>query len=226
MRSRRGMGALSPQDQILAQSTAQAAALIGWVGGPVGYAIAQAIAQIGVLLANVFSGCGETCVEATQIANQCEPLLLQNLQTYMNAPVHYASLQAAALNNFQMTWAALQNACSQPALQSAGAACISDRQAGACHYQTSPGGWQGTTYVYPGAQGSGSTCWNWFVGYHDPIANDPTVVPDPVAGSSAVSSVLSSVGISPSTTFFGLPLGDLLIGGALLWAASMLVGEL
>lgn len=231
MRYRRGMGQLSPTNQTIASGAAQAASLTGTLIGalngiPIAGPIAAAVASIGVLLANVFSGCGNTCVEATNLANQAEPLLLQNLQTYMNAPVHYASLQAAALNNFNLTWAALQQACSNPALGSAGAACISDRQQGACHYQTSPGGWQGTTYVYPGAAGSGSTCWNWFVGYHDPIANDPTVVPDPVGGSSTVSSVLSSVGISPSTTFFGLPISDLLIGGVLLWAASMLVGEL
>jgi hypothetical protein len=222
-RRRRGMGALSPQDQILAQSTAQAAALIGWVGGPVGYAIAQAAAQIGVLLANVFSGCGDTCVEATNIANQAEPLLLKNLQTYLSAPVHYASLQAAFLNNFDMTWNALKQACSNPSLGAAGQSCISDRQEGSCAYKTSPGGWANGVYTYPGANGSGSTCWNWFVGYRDPIANDPTVVPDPVGGSAAVSAtnLLSSVGVP--ATVFGLPVLDLILIGAGLLVASELL---
>jgi hypothetical protein len=223
---RRGMGQLSPTNQTIAGGAAQAASLTGSLIGalngiPIAGPIASAIASVGVLLANVFSGCGNTCVEATNLANQAEPLLLQNLQTYLSAPVHYASLQAAALNNFTLTWNALVQACSNPALGSAGQACIADRQNGACDYHTSPGGWSNGVYTYPGANGSGNTCWNWFVGYHDPIANDPTVVPDPVGVTSDVSSVLSSVGV-PSTVF-GLPVLDLILIGAGLLVASELL---
>jgi len=224
-RARRGMGALTPEENSIASAAASAATTTGLlVGGPLGGAIAGTIAQVGIALANIFAGCGQTCVEATELANQAEPLLLQNLQAYLSAPVHYASLQAGALNNFELTWNALVSACSNPALGSAGQSCIADRQQGACHYQTSPGGWQqdssgNWTYVYPGAQGSGSSCWNWFVGYHDPIANDPTVVPDPIPGAAAASSLLTSVGL-PSTVF-GLPIGDVAMLGlaalAVLW---------
>jgi hypothetical protein len=225
---RRGMGQLSPTNQTIAAGAASAASLTGTLVGalngiPIAGPIAAAVASIGVLLANVFSGCGNTCVEATNLANQAEPLLLQNLQTYLSAPVHYASLQAAALNNFTLTWNALVQACSNPSLGSAGKACISDRENGSCAYKTSPGGWANGVYVYPGANGSGSTCWNWFVGYHDPIANDPTVVPDPVGGSAAVSAtdLLSSVGVP--ATVFGLPVLDLiLIGTGLLVASELL----
>jgi hypothetical protein len=215
-----GFGALSAQDQTIAQGAASAAVLTGTlVAGPLGAAVAAAVSQIGILLANVFSGCGQTCTQASDLANQAEPLLQQNLASYLAEPVHYASLQAAYLNNFTLTWNALVAACGNPALQSAGQNCISDRQEGACHYQTSPGGWQqqnGTwVYVNPGAQGSGSTCWNWFVGYHDPIANDPTVVPDPAGA--LPSNLLSSIGISPTATLFGLPVVDVaLAAGALL----------
>jgi hypothetical protein len=160
----------------------------------IGTAIAGAIA-LSVAIYKMVQGCGQTCIEASDLANQAEALLLQNLQNYMNAPVHYASLQAAALNNFATVWASLQQACGNPNLSTAGMNCLKDRQAGACHYTTSPGGWQGSTYVYPGAQGSGSACWNWYVGYHDPIANDPTVQPDPVTsnGSSSTTSSASSM---------------------------------
>lgn len=221
-----GFGALSPQDQTIAQGAQSAAVLTGTLaGGPLGGAIAAAVSQIGILLANVFSGCGNTCTQASDLANQAEPLLAQNLETYMNAPVHYASLQAAALNNFALTWNALVSACGNPALQSAGQSCISDRQAGACHYKTSPGGWQQQNgqwvYVNPGAQGSGSTCWNWFIGYHDPIANDPTVVPDPAGA--LPSNLLSSVGISPSATLFGLPVVDVALGAGLLLVLWMVL---
>lgn len=225
-RRSRGIGALTGQSAYIGQAAAAAASTTGLLIGvlasiPVAGPIAAGIAAIGLALANVFSGCGQTCVEASNLANQAEPLLLQNLQAYMSAPVHYASMQAAALNNFNLTWTALEQACSNPQLGSAGQACIADRQQGGCHYKTSPGGWQqgpnGWTYVSPGAAGSGSTCWNWFVGYHDPIANDPTVVPDPVPGAAALSS------LTGSATIGGIPVADLLIGaGALLLLAMFL----
>lgn len=222
-----GLGALSPGSISIANSAASAAALTGTMVAvlasiPIAGPIAAAVAGVGLLLANVFSGCGQTCVEASNLANQAEPLLLQNLQTYLSAPVHYASLQAATLNNFALTWQALVSACSNPQLGSAGQSCIADRQQGGCHYQTSPGGWSQDAsgvwrYTYPGAQGSGSACWNWFVGYHDPIANDPTVVPDPVPGAGALTSTLESAGLPASV--FGLPTGDLAIGAGLLLLA-------
>lgn len=187
---------------------------LGVIAGPIGAAIAGVVA-VGALLEQIFKGCGQTCVEASDIANQVEAALKTNLTTYMSAPVHYASLQSAALNNFNTAWAALTQACGNPQLASAGQNCISERQQGACSYKTTPGGWQqnstGWTYVYPGANGSGSTCWNWFVGYHDPIANDPTVVADPPteAVSSTITQGLTAVGLSPNTTIFGIPLSTL-----------------
>ena len=45
------------------------------VAGPVGLIITGVVA-IGILLMKVFSGCGQTCVEATDIANQVEPILI------------------------------------------------------------------------------------------------------------------------------------------------------
>ena len=160
MRKRRGMGALSTSDNQIASAAASAAVLTGtMVGGPLGGAIAGTIAETGILLANLFSGCGQTCTEATEIVNQAEPLLQQNLEQYLSAPIHYASLQAGALNNFNLTWNALVSACGNPALASAGTNCIADRQNGACDYQTTPGGWSqdlagNWSYTYPGANGS------------------------------------------------------------------------
>lgn len=221
-RRSRGIGALTGQSAYIGQAAAAAASTTGILIGalaaiPIAGPIAAGIAAIGLALANVFSGCGQTCVEASNLANQAEPLLQQNLEQYMSAPIHYASMQAAALNNFDLTWTALEQACSNPQLGAAGQACIGDRQRGACHYQTSAGGWQNGTYVSPGAAGSGSTCWNWFVGYRDPIANDPTVVPDPVPGASALSS------LTGGATIGGIPVADLLIGaGALLLLAMFL----
>ena len=196
------------------------AALAG--AGPLAGPIGAAVGAVAGILVQVFKGCGQTCVQATSIANQVEPVLAQNLAAYIAEPVHYASLQAAALNNFDTAWAALVQNCSNPALAAAGQNCIGDRQRGSCAYKTSPGGWSGKTYMPPGANGSGSACWNWFVGYRDPIANDPNVVPDPIPG---VAATLTSFGISPSTAVFGIPISNLLLPGGLLIAALVLMGK-
>jgi hypothetical protein len=61
--------------------------------------------------------------------------------------------------NFDNVWAGVVQACQGTGQYgSVGIACVADRQQGARHYQPQPG-----------------QCWNWFVGYRDPIANDPQV---------------------------------------------------
>ena len=231
----RGFGALSQQGQTIASAAAAGASTtasilvaLGTVGGPVGAVIAG-IAALGIALANVFGGCGNTCVEATNIANQVGPILGNNLETYLSAPIHYASMQAAALNNFDTAWAALEQGCSNPALGSAGKACISDRQAGGCTWKVAePFGWtQGAdgswSYVPAGAADpNGTICWNWFSGMRDPIANDPTVVPDPSPVSATATNLLSDVGVSSTATIAGIPVSDLLLPGALLLLALLL----
>src|SRR5271155_605073 len=237
---RPGLGQVTSSPQSIASIASTGASVttsllvaLGTAPTIIGPIIAGVVA-VANLLVSVFKGCGSTCTEASNIANQVEPVLQQNLSNYMSAPVHYASLQAAALNNFTTAWSALTQACGNPQLLSAGQNCISERQQGSCSYKTTPGGWQQTngtwTYVYPGANGSGSTCWNWFVGYHDPIANDPTVVADPSAASSEVSGAtsvitqgLTDIGISPSTTLFGIPLSSLALPAAVLVAVLLLM---
>lgn len=226
----RGMGQAGSAQQINEIATTGAsttlALLVGLsvVGGPVGAAVAAVIAVGSLIAGLVGQGCGSSCIIASNDANKIEPILQQNLQAYLSSPVHYASLQKAALNNFDTTWQLLVTACADPSLAAAGKRCTSDRQQGSCAYKTSAGGWQNGKYTYPGANGSGSSCWNWFIGYRDPIANDPTVVPDPgaSAGSNAGSGVFGSSnagsGVFGSTFNFGswlLPAA--LAGGALLF---------
>jgi hypothetical protein len=167
------------------------------IGGPVGAAVG-AIVAAGQALVSIFKGCGNTCVEATAIVNQVEPVLQQNLEAYLSSPTRTQSMQAAALNNFATAWNAVVTNCSNASLGTAGQNCISQRQQGACAYKTSPGGWQqsgGTwQYVNPGANGSGDACWNWFIGYHDPIANDPAVVPDTAVATSSASASTDTAG--------------------------------
>ena len=183
----------------------------------VGAAIA-AIVAIGIAVANMFKGCGQTCVEATTLANQADALMVQNVTAYTSSPVRYASMQTAALNTFDTTWAALQSACSNPALAAAGQRCITDRQAGACTWKASQGGWNSDGSFTPwGAAGSGDVCWNWFVGMRDPIANDPFVQPDPTAATVAAGSTTGTT----STTSTGASSSDT---SALLIAAAIIAG--
>jgi hypothetical protein len=128
------------------------------------------------------SGCGQSCVITSNWANQAEALLKKNLAAYQALPTPRAqSAQAAYLANFDSVWNYLVQECSAPSLGTAGQHCISDRQAGGCHYKAN------------------GQCWNWFVGYRDPIANDPNVVPDTAAQTvtSAVTGAAGSIGISP-----------------------------
>jgi hypothetical protein len=187
----------------------------------IGAAVAGAV-LLATAIYKEFEGCGQTCVITSDIANRIEPLLLQNLNNYLSSPVHYASLQAAALNNFLTAWNSLYTACNNPSYQQAGVNCIGDRDQGSCKWRTAtPGGWSNGVWTPPGSQvQSGGSCWNWWIGYHDPIANDPTVVPDPPPGT-ASGAITQSLGIP--ATIAGVPSTPLLIGGALLaawWALS------
>lgn len=128
------------------------------------------------------SGCGQSCVITSNWANQAEALLKKNLAAYLALPTPRAqSAQQAYLSNFDAVWNYLVQECSSPGLSTAGQHCISDRQSGGCHYHQN------------------GQCWNWFVGYRDPIANDPNVVPDSAASlvTGAVSGAAASIGVSP-----------------------------
>lgn len=178
----------------------------------IGAAIAGVVAIAEILIKN--SGCGITCVETSQWANQAEPVLSQNIAAYFSNPApRTVSQQTAALNVFDTTWARLQQVCGQPGTGDAGVRCITDRQSGACTWKqtsTSP------LLNYPG-EPQPNECWNWFNGYRDPIANDPDVVPDETmssALSAGASAAAGSVGAAlSSVTSSSLFIPALVVGG-------------
>jgi hypothetical protein len=188
----------------------------------VGAAIAALVA-VGIAVANMFKGCGVTCTEATAYANQADALMVQNVTAYTSSSIRYVSMQRAALNTFDTTWAALQQACGQPALGAAGQRCITDRQEGACTWKASQGGWNSDgTFTPWGAAGSGDVCWNWFVGMRDPIANDPFVQPDPTSSSVASSPVGSMAATSSAPATSTVYYGGLLLAAAIVAAVVLL----
>ena len=133
-------------------------------------------------------------IQASNDANEIEPILQQNLANWLSlSPSQKTeSVQAAALQVFDAGWAQYESAV-QPDLAKAPDS-ISDRAEGSCAYHTAQcAGWTtGGTYVPNGPNQSTGCCWNWFVGYRDPIADDPNVTADPAGGTSASSTSASS----------------------------------
>jgi hypothetical protein len=171
----------------------------------VALAIAAGLVTLFQSVFGVGNGCGQTCVQATAIANQVATLLTQNMNNYISQPIRTVSMQTAALAVFDQAWASMQQGCGAIA-GAAGKDCVTDRAEGACKWMASPGGWvtnaDGTcTFNYWGAAGSGSSCWNWFNGMRDPIANDPCVVPDSAVN--MVSTVAS--GVNSAAVSLGIP---------------------
>lgn len=164
MRPGHGMGATG--SQIIGVTGQTAGSLFGtlvaaspWlqtaigITGPVGLAIGGAVAAVAGLLSafGVGSGCGQSCIQASNDANQIEAAMKANLAAFQAGQIS----QTEALQNFDGLWQQLTQACGQIG-GGAGANCVSDRQEGACKWRDSSG-----------------ACWNWFIGYRDPIANAP-----------------------------------------------------
>jgi hypothetical protein len=184
---------------LLAAHAASTAAATGSAASILGMAPAVAVPVIGAAIVGVTilitvllrSGCGQTCVVTSQWANEAEPLLSKNVLAYFETQgPRTRSQQNAALNNFDVVWAALQQRCSQGGLGVAGQNCIADRQAGACKWRQRA---DSPLLSIPGQPQPGA-CWNWFSGYRDPIANDPNVVDDPSPFSQAGAAVESFFG--------------------------------
>lgn len=206
----RGLGALTDA-QMAFQSAAAALAAAAPLSGPAAPFLAAGAALLSLLGAlGIGSGCGQTCVAATNVVNQAEPLLLANLQAYENGQITQAAAQAV----YTQVWNFVQQSC-QSIPAPGGTQCISDRQQGACT-------WKQTStsvllpYVGEGEPATGQ-CWNWYVGYYVPLTYPPlnapsaSVVSDGAASSTAASSsnplsgLVAWISESSSIGTFSLP---------------------
>lgn len=88
--------------------------------------IVEAVGALTALVGTfVGGGCGPTCPEATNVVNQAEPVLKQNLQAFLAGQID----KTTALSNFDQVWQSVVTACNQiPA--PGGRDCIKDRQQG------------------------------------------------------------------------------------------------
>ena len=159
-------------------------------GGPIGAAAGAIVGLVGSLLFKP----DFNKIATTKVVDQLEPYLKQNLDSWQSLPTEYktVSVQQYYLNNFDQIWQQVVNNCSNPQYGNAGQNCISDRQADSCKYHAN------------------GQCWNWFIGYRNPIANDPLVHPDPTMVdqvNNTLSNAISEVTGTGSKT-------GMLIGGA------------
>jgi hypothetical protein len=196
-RPRVGMG--QTQQQIVSAGGQAAGATIGAlvatgaIAGPVG-AVAGAAVGLVVTLINTFFAPNVQKIQASNDANQIEAILQNNLANWLALPASqkFQSVQAAALAVFNQGWAQYQQLV-QPDLAKAPNS-ISDRQEGSCAYHTAQcAGWNNGVYTPNGPNQSTGCCWNWFIGYYDPIANDPNVQADPSTGSSDATAAASAL---------------------------------
>lgn len=139
--------------------------------------ISKAVLSVATLITSFFAQPNYSKIATTEIVNQAEVLLKNNLAAWQSLPASQknAATQAAALQNFDAVWTQVQQACLGGNYGSAGNACIADREQGACHFQAN------------------GQCWNWFIGYRDPIANDPAVVANAASPSSSTVSVGTAI---------------------------------
>jgi len=205
----RGLGATGGQEVESAGAVLLAASNAPTPAAPF-LAIAGAITEfLGAM--GVGSGCGQTCVLSTQYANQAEALLQQNIEAYFatSAP-RPLSAQTAALANFQTVWNDFVQQCNNPAVGKQGQTAISERQGGSCAWK------QPASSVPPWGVPAAGACWNWWAGYHDPIASDRTYDDSATAAvnaaGTAVASSVSSLGVSAPVIL------GLLAAAAVAWA--------
>ncbi len=126
------------------------------IAGPIGLAIGAAVTALQIWWSRSRLA-GQRRITATEIVNQVEPVLQQNMAEYLGRSDRSKSLQAEALNNFDVMWQVVVEACGVSELGQAGRRCISDRQRGGQ--------------------------FKWFERYRDPIARDSTGVVSSVVAS-------------------------------------------
>ena len=202
-----GLGLTANQEiGVVGNTVAAGVSFIPGVGPIIGVAV-----SVVTNLINAFFQPNLQKIKASNDANQIEPILQQNLANWFKIPTNqrYASVQAAALQVYNAAWSQYVSLVT-PLLNKAPNS-ISDRQQGSCAYHTAQcAGWDGDTYVPNMPNQSSGCCWNWYVGYYEPIANDPNVIADPVGSvtGSAVQSIANATGFSDSSIY--------LVGGAAL----------
>lgn len=182
----------------IAGSIAGGLAVVAPFTGPAAPFLMAAAAMVAPI-ASLFKGCGQTCTQATDIANQAEVALRQLRDAYLALPVHWRSAQVQTLSYMDQIFEQMRAACSNPALGAAGQRCISERLVRGGSAPWCP---------------TGTGC-DWISSLRDPVANDSAVQPDP--GGSILDALTGGAGSASGLSGLVVP-GLLLLGG--LWLAG------
>lgn len=188
-----GLG--STQNIVLSEVSAGTPVAISAIAGTaltvpiIGAVVAGVTILIGAWLNSIAKHNAEKTA-TTQIVNQAEPYLKQNVAAFLSLPSPTQSEQAQALQNFDDIWAQVVKACGSGQYEDAGQRCIGDRSAGGQ--------------------------WDWFAYYRDPIATANNVVPNPAASIAGAGALLSNVFSGLASGAGGLLLPALLIGALVL----------
>lgn len=175
LRQQQGLGELTKSQWGGVSASAALMTAAAFDPEPISKGFLLVAAGISSAIASIFSGCGQTCIRATQIVNEVEPYLKRNVDEYLALPIKTVTANQAAQDVFNNAWQAVVNSCSDPQLGDAGKRCISDRQRGGK--------------------------WDWFSYYLDPITRDKNLVDDTFLGQSR--SAVSTVEHTVSSIFGG-----------------------
>jgi hypothetical protein len=196
-----GLGANQQTTQAIitgATSAASKAALAimgpAAAGGPVGLAIGAAALAITALsgkIAHLITGCGQVCIDDTNIVNQADQLIQQIGSQYWNTAVRTVSFQQWTLQQLQDIFAqvsqkvGLQKSATERLTRGGGAPwCAANHLAIGVD-----------NVVTPNPTNHFGRCGGWLDVVYDPLASDPDVVPDSAAVGQAVSAAASSIGL-------------------------------
>lgn len=189
------------------------ASLLAYLGpaaaaGPVGLAIAGAVAAISMLsgtIAHLIDGCGSGCTQAAAIVNQADTYVQQIAEAYWQAPQRTKSLQTYTLAQLDAVFNKVRTLCGQIPGKP-GQDCVQQRlvRGFVPPWCTANGLAVGVNdVVSPNINNVLGRCGGWYDVTYDPIASDPGVEPDP--------SPVTSVSEAVSNAFPGL--GSLTAGG-------------
>jgi hypothetical protein len=211
-----GLGDTRPITSAIGSGLLSAGGVIAAIpGGQLPGAIVAAVGALTGLIGGLFAP-NVNNIAATHIVDQIETQLNQLEAGWQALPPSQKTQtnQAAFLELIDAALNKVQQGCSNPALGTSGQRCISERLV------------QGGTAPWcpnPGHMGC-----DWVTAYRVPIANDPNVIPDPVAtvGGSVGGTVGGSIDNTVATVSQALGgVSPLWLGVGLIAAALLLVGD-
>jgi len=156
-----------------AAAASTVAAILGpaAAAGPIGIAIGGAVLAITALsgtISKLINGCGQSCVQATQIVNEADTYVQQMAAAYWQAPVRTVSFRDWTLEQMDAVFNQVRELCGRIG-GDAGTNCVKERLT-----RGYPSPW-----CAPAGLPIGPQCGGWYDVTYDPIMHDPGVQPDP-----------------------------------------------